>query len=728
MKLRKEKIIPDTLSGRILMAVNLALAAAFAILAIVFRQDLFQGHMRAQIPVWLLWLVCLFLIFWRPELPDRLSRPSAIVFALLSPLYIVLCTEFIITSSSETDGFLRKMFGPVVNSPKLLWVNCLLVGMIVLLMCGITNSLAYGPAVAAVICVGFSFCNYYIDKFRGSAITAFDFSTIGTALEVAGGYHVRLTHRIFISFLLVFLLALLGEKLRNASIVKGWRRHLICAGTGILVFCLFFKGFILDGYIKDHYISQVSYFNTMRSYRNRGTAAVLARSVIDMFPAVPDNYSPGLAASIAAAYPSDPVTPDGLLPCTESPNIVVIINETFSDLHVLGDFDTTEDEMPWMRSLRENCQRGITYASVLGGRTANTEFEFLTGNTMGLLPSSSVPFQVYIREPLPSMASNLDSAGYSGIYAMHPYTPQNYNRLNAYPLLGFSEFFHIDNMPLPLETIRHFPSDESDYKNLIYLYEKTRSESSAPVFLYNMTVQNHSPYDESYHDFPFVVETKGLKRSYVDVNAYLSLIRTSDEAARGIMEYFSSVEEPVILLFMGDHQPSLSKRFYREVIDKKSLDADEESLIYYQVPYWIWTNFDMEKNTNDTSDESRDNASDRSTDAGSEEKAGSDDEKEDTPDIGMQEENVTSMNYLQARMLKACGMPLTGYQKFLLDLKEDIPIINAFGYYGKDGVFYTVDDRSSPWYDRIQEYAVLEYNEMFDTENRLEGFFEYAGY
>ena len=212
MKLRKEKLIPDTLSGRILMAVNLALAAAFAILAVVFRQDLFQGHMKAQVPVWLLWLICLFLIFWRPELPDRLSRPSAIVFALISPLYIVLCTEFIITSSSGTDGFLRKLFGPVVTSPKLLWVNYLLVGMIVLLMCGITNSLAYGPAVAAVICVGFSFCNYYIDEFRGSAITAFDFSTIGTAMEVAGGYHVRLTHRIFLSFLLVFLLALLGER------------------------------------------------------------------------------------------------------------------------------------------------------------------------------------------------------------------------------------------------------------------------------------------------------------------------------------------------------------------------------------------------------------------------------------------------------------------------------------------------------------------------------------
>ena len=61
------------------------------------------------------------------------------------------------------------------------------------------------------------------------------------------------------------------------------------------------------------------------------------------------------------------------------PNIVVIMNEAFSDLSVWGDFATSEEVMPFFKSLQQEAVGGELYVSVKGGNTANTEFEFLTG-------------------------------------------------------------------------------------------------------------------------------------------------------------------------------------------------------------------------------------------------------------------------------------------------------------------------------------------------------------
>lgn len=86
------------------------------------------------------------------------------------------------------------------------------------------------------------------------------------------------------------------------------------------------------------------------------------------------------------------------------------MDEAFSDLSVLGDFDTNTDYMPFVHSLEkgnENTITGYLNTSVCGGNTADTEFEFLTGNTMAFLPVGSIPYQQYIKSKTPSLASYL---------------------------------------------------------------------------------------------------------------------------------------------------------------------------------------------------------------------------------------------------------------------------------------------------------------------------------
>ena len=61
---------------------------------------------------------------------------------------------------------------------------------------------------------------------------------------------------------------------------------------------------------------------------------------------------------------------------------------------------------------------------------------------------------------------------------------------------------------------------------------------------------------------------------------------------------------------------------------------------------------------------------------------------------------------------------MTGYQSYLLELSQDIPVINTVGYWGADGNFYEREDETYPYYEQIQEYNILEYNDILGGKDR----------
>ena len=118
----------------------------------------------------------------------------------------------------------------------------------------------------------------------------------------------------------------------------------------------------------------------------------------------------------------------------EAPNIIVIMNEAFSDLSVLGDFKTNIDYMPNMRQMMKEYGGGNLMVSVKGGNTANTEYEFLAGDTMAFLPEGSVVYQQFIHDNVPALPSYLAGLGYDTI-AIHPYNASGWERDKVYNLL-----------------------------------------------------------------------------------------------------------------------------------------------------------------------------------------------------------------------------------------------------------------------------------------------------
>lgn len=202
------------------------------------------------------------------------------------------------------------------------------------------------------------------------------------------------------------------------------------------------------------------------------------------------------------------------------------MNESFADLSVISHygFETTEEVTPFFDSMDTNVIKGYALSSVFGAKTPDSEWEFLTGNSMAFLPSGSVPYQQYMSKKPYSLVSTLKERGYSCI-SMHPYYASGWSRNKVYPLLGFDESLFIDDFD-QTNIMREYITDQELYNKIIDQYEAKTSDEK--LFILGVTMQNHGGYTDYYDNFQ---NTINLKNHYFsDVNQYLSLIHESDKA------------------------------------------------------------------------------------------------------------------------------------------------------------------------------------------------------
>lgn len=93
--------------------------------------------------------------------------------------------------------------------------------------------------------------------------------------------------------------------------------------------------------------------------------------------------------------------------------------------------------------------------------------------------------------------------------------------------------------------MRDYVSDKSDYDKIIESYEQ--KEEGQPLFLFNVTMQNHSSYTESFANFQPDIKVEGTESAAL--NNYLSLMKLSDEALQDLIAYFEGQDEETIIVF-----------------------------------------------------------------------------------------------------------------------------------------------------------------------------------
>ena len=556
------------------------------------------------------------------------------------------------------------------------WFNILIFELIAWTLYLLIGRMTTALRIELAFALAFGLTNHYVMAFRSTPFVPWDLLSVRTAASVAQNYDFTPTPRMIVVTVLFVLLMVAVRVLRKVPRIK----LPIRLGSAVLcglALCLFVNTLQQETFQNKHYLYPFLFTPAYMTKVN-GMAVTFAMDLAYVAVDKPEGYSAEEAQKTLEQYGNtDNVFADDEENTNDAknrgedannkdlPNIIVIMDEAFSDLAVVGDLETNEDYMPFMHKMQQGADHTITgYAqvSVCGGNTANSEFEFLTGNTMSFLPSGSIPYQQYITKDTPSLASYLASLGYE-TYAQHPYYASGWNREKVYPLLGFEHLNFIDDYANKTY-VRKYVSDDADMQHIIDTYEN--KEDGKPAFIFNVTMQNHGGYTDAFSDLSEDVHATNYNSEVLD--RYLSLIRLTDQSLEKLVDYFSNVDEKTVIVFFGDHQPS--DTVAAQVQDSMLLPGesvpDEQLRKRYQVPYLVWANYDID---------------------------------------GATQQN-TSLNYLSAEVLKAAGVPTDAYQNFLLDLQKSYPVMSAAGR----------TDASDADENMLSTYKKLQYYNLFETK------------
>ena len=665
-------------------------------------------------------LLCCVLVFLgiavRWEDRNWFKRACCLLFFVACPLVMVVVVERL------NGNFLTDFL--TVDEDAL--ANYVVAMLLYLLIFGLSGSVRVSVMTVSPILLLFGVANMYIKEFKGSPLVPMDFGSIRTAANVAAGYTYEIGYEILfgVSVTAALMALVSGMDMPRWKLpVKIVTRALALLVVGGFAYTFFFTDYVPDnGYKPD-------FFNQTRGYSHHGALLEFTLNTKylwlvepggyraeDVTAIVEDGISGGVPNVLETALIRQGMDPDEAhriagIPTAGSqgitPNIIVIMNESFSDLRVVGDIETNEPFMPFIDGMKENTIQGNAYVSTIGTGTSNTEFEFLTGNTMAFLPAGSNAYQLYVKQRQPGLVSTLLSQRYTAD-AFHPYYASSWNRVSVYELMGFRSFITIEDLidedildkykssgysyrlykrllkqryPGQNIILRRYVSDAYDFEQVKQMFENR--EPDQPFFLFNITMQTHSSYNQEFDNFKQEIYLTSTKRQYPKTDQFLSLIKETDKAFEDLIGYFSEVDEPTIVLMFGDHQPFIEDSFYSEVMGQSIAKMDDETQQKrYITRFILWANYDI-------------------------------------PEAWVDE---ISVNYLSTLLLQVAGLDMPKYNQYLAGLYEKLPVITAMGCRDAEGNFFQADEAAEQR-DIVQAYRKVAYNNLADTKQRQDGLF-----
>lgn len=515
---------------------------------------------------------------------------------------------------------------------------------------------------------------YYVYKLRGRSFMLQDIKSLQTATSVMGAYSFDIEILVGIALIITVFLFFIIILIPNLKYRQNlWKRRL-----GVVIICILLGlGFGSHKFIRHFPAFSLEIYDIEVNYQRKGFLITLLSEAQFLKFEAPEGYSADVVAENVISIKEN--SKNGKISEIQPSNLIVIMNESWADFRYISEFEYQDNITPYIDNLSRNVIKGFLHVPVFGGGTANSEYEFLTGNSMQLLDPASSAYQLNISDPEWGISSTLKQQGYQTL-AFHPNYALNWNRNTVYPKMKFDNFFSIENWPLDgFETVRWGMSDAYCYETIIDQYQnKNKGEK---LFSFLVTMQNHGGYD--WEDFKSTVNFS-YEEEFPLTEQYLSLIRETDKAFAYLVEFFEKVKEPTMIVMFGDHLPNVETSFYEYLLDKDWDDIPlEEEQKLYVTPYIIWTNYN----------------------------------------IPQMEGIEISSNYLGSYVLQLAGLELTDYNKCLLNFMEEIPVIGIGMVMDSEGNWYKVEEMPESLENIYQQYNMLQYNNIFGDKKRIDSIF-----
>lgn len=537
--------------------------------------------------------------------------------------------------------------------PFLVFLNIFPVVILVFLLYFLTNRAWLAYALSALIVMGGSFANFFKVVLRDDCAVFEDLFSLGAAAGIVGEYEISLSLPFYIAILLCLLVTALLLFLCRGRLPK-WRWRLGGAAVLIAAFLGAFQLWYRDDGLYSSFRNDALFnqWQPTEYYASRGFVYPFLHSFDDAFLSAPAGYTKAAAQALRAEYPDRDLE--------TKVNFVTVMLESFSQLEL----DFAQDPYaPW-EDLKAEAVSGILYSDTMGGGTVNAERSFLTGFTY--------PHPGY-RHATESFVWYFRDQGYT-TEGCHPGYSWFYNRQNVDRNLGFESYYFSEDLFSQL-TDQEYAGDDVFFPQVRRLYEA----AEGPYFSFSVSYQNHSPYaaDGLTWGTEYVSHDGLSDSAYYTVNNYLGGVADTAARVAAFVDSFRADDEPVVLVFFGDHRPTLgaSNSVYAELGLSLDRSTPEGFSNYYATPYLIWAN-------------------DAAREALGREMVG--------------EGPAISPCYLMAEVFSACGLDGPGYLRLLQEAMAQIPVRHSTGVYLENGVL--TENLSEESEFLLEKTAIMEYD------------------
>lgn len=429
-----------------------------------------------------------------------------------------------------------------------------------------------------------SIANSVILNLRGTPLTGGDLKMIKSGLSIAKQYLTFFNILCICLLIIVLLVSLVIIYIKSPKIKVNYKIVI----PSILIYGLAFSQIL--NFVLDKGIVTTNFFDIRARYMDYGFSYSFLNSIVNNGVKKPTSYSKSSMGDLeyalgdtdsVSSFASNIDANDSGSQTNIEPNIIMIQLESFIDPLWIKTIDFNEDPIPNFRNIVNNYTSGLLTIPGLGGGTANSEFEVITGFSSGLFGAGEFPFNTLLSsDTSPSLAYYLKNLGYSS-HALHNNDATFYSRYKAYKNLGFNSFTPIESMPNMARTPMGWAKDTY----LTYEIEKLLSSTDTSDLIFAISVQGHGSYPNSPLEDSVIKASSDTEISNLNsIEYYVNQLHEMDKFIGELIDMVNSLNEPSIIVFYGDHHPA---------IDVKAEDFVTNSL--YTTPYAIWNNIGLEK-------------------------------------------------------------------------------------------------------------------------------------
>ena len=449
------------------------------------------SHKRLTIlRIWLYSLVLGIIL----EILHRQSLTEVFTFAISKPMVFAYNVLIIFATLSASLFFKRKYF--------------------------VFGMVSFGWIVLGV-------CNFIIQIFRRTPLTSDDFLLINSLFNIIGIYLNPFQISLIVMAVGISLLVIVRSWMRSVKLHVLFRQGIVTMSVSLLLLN------VMPNVSPTIHAFQNTNGNLVEIFDEFGFVYSFVSSVLDKGIQEPDVYTEKSIESIVKALTKDSHN-------AIKANIIFVQLESFFDVTRLSGVSYSANPIPNFTALKQKYSSGLLLVPTLGGGTANTEFEVITGMSLDYFGTGEYPYKsVLLEQTAESMAYNLKKLGYRASI-MHNNSGNFYGRHLVFANLGFDAFS-------TLETMRNVEFNELGWakdKVLIDEIMEAIHYSDEPDFVYTIAVQSHGDYPRIENpNYPFQAFGVMNKSDENQLEYYLEQINEADAI---IPEIIQKVEQSEI--------------------------------------------------------------------------------------------------------------------------------------------------------------------------------------